>query len=122
MIDKKELREYLDQSARDEARERIEHYVDNQIKIHALRGDTTVNIPTMLYTSRQDPNAPTNTDFYPLWRMEHLSEESAAIVRHELIDLYKKNDYSIGIKGLSESYDYACALVIQHLDLTAFKK
>jgi len=91
MINKNDLKDWLDESNRKQHVKRIEEYIDNAIKQNALSGNMTFYISTGRYT----PDGSRKTPFYAVWYCKDLSEENTRIVQERVINKYKDFGFSV---------------------------
>lgn len=91
MVTKEQLKDWLDESAREEYGKKLEERIDKSIRENALRGKTTFYISTGEYT--QDGSR--KTPFYDLWYTEELSEGNRRIVQEKVIKKYKNSGFDV---------------------------
>lgn len=92
MLDRGDLKDWLNQSKRYDKLQELEDYIDSEIKMKALLGITTFTIE--LGRLKQKGKAP---HYYKYWSMEELTEESAKMVRDEFLRRYKDFGFTVDI-------------------------
>ncbi len=118
MIKPDELAELLGVNKRQDAIKAIEEHFDKHIKQNALAGNTEFIIPTKV--PKTNEQGLTESKFHYLWEMDHLSEDSAATVRHEVLDRYRKYGYFVNVSQKSNlPYEPYLAIKFKNLDITA---
>ena len=91
MVTKEELKDWLNESARRKYEERLEEFIDNEIKMNALQGITTFYISTGKYT----PDGSKKTTFYKVWFTEELSEDNRKIVQKRVLEKYRDFGFDV---------------------------
>ncbi|MEL3959461.1 hypothetical protein NST17_20125 [Caldifermentibacillus hisashii] len=94
MITKKELKDWLDENARVKYAEKLEEYIDKNIKENALAGNTTFYISTGKCT-RYTLDGGMKTSFYDIWNTKELSNESRKLVQEKVINKYREFGFDI---------------------------
>lgn len=91
MVTKEELKDWLDESAREKYEEKLEEYIDKAIKKNALAGNTTFYISTGKYTT----DGSRKTAFYNLWYTNELSEDNREIVHRRIVNKYREAGFDV---------------------------
>ena len=91
MITKEELRDWLDEDAREKRYEEIEKYIDKKAKEEILSGKRTFYIST----GRVGNGSDERTEFYKLWCSPDLSVASANKVRNKILKAYRDQGFDV---------------------------
>ena len=91
MITKDDLKSWLNESGRKKYEEKLEKFIDEQIKKNALEGKTTFLIPTGRWGNRYSERTP----FYDIWFTEELTKENREIVHQRVIRKYKDFGFDV---------------------------
>jgi len=91
MINKTDLKDWLDENARNEYVKELEEFIDGRIKANALAGKTTFKISAGKYTT----DGSRKTKFYDLWHTDKLSKENRKVVQDRVIDRYKEFGFDV---------------------------
>jgi len=91
MINKSDLKDWLDENARNEYVKELEEFIDESIKRNALAGKTTFNISTGRYTK----DGSRRTGFYSLWYTDKLSKENRKVVQDRVLDRYREYGFDV---------------------------
>lgn len=81
--------------------EKIETYIDNEIKRQFLKGHNTLSISTGYYTPESDQKS----DFYNLWCNESISQNELYDLRSKIIEKYKSIGIIINAVGFDEGFN-----------------
>ena len=93
MIDKNDLKDWLDESSRNKHFQKIKDFVNREIRKHALEGEKTFYISTGRACNIKHTHE--KTPFYNIWHCEGLSRDNARIVQNRIIEGYKKSGFDI---------------------------
>lgn len=91
MITKENLKDWLNQSARDAYAKELESYIDRVIKKNALAGEVSFYISTGKHTTARS----VKTEFYDIWNTDKLSSNNRRIVQDEVIEKYRNFGFDL---------------------------
>lgn len=91
MINKEDLKDWLNENARNEYAKKLEEFIDGEIKKNALKGELTFHISTGEYTR----DGSKRTSFYYLWEAEDVSEGNRKIVHDLVIKKYRDFGFDV---------------------------
>lgn len=97
MITIEQLKDWNDVKARRVLEEKIENYIDEEIKRSVLAGKLTIKVSTGYHGSDDH----SKSDFYDLWLNKNLSQSSLRVVQINIIEKYKE----LGLMVTEETFD-----------------
>lgn len=98
MITVEQIKDWSNERARRELSERIEAFIDNEIKEQLLGGHKDF---IKISTGYHGRDTHYKSDFYELWCNDNMSQTSLMKVRNEIIEKYE----AIGLEVISRDYD-----------------
>lgn len=109
MITIEQLKDWNNVKAREDLEQKIEDYIDSEIKRQVLSGKKEIKISTGVHGIRDHYRS----DFYELWCNEKISSESLYLVKQKIIEKHRE----IGLEVKIVTYDEGWHSIYQGLQI-----